>query len=47
MIASPLKNTKIALKIAPQKQVICPSYYKAYKIFIKGLGFSKDGGLRL
>ena len=47
MIAYPLKNTKVALKIAPQKQVICRSYYKAYKIFMKGLGFSKDGGLQL
>ena len=35
------------MKINPQKQVICSSYYKAYKISMKGLGFSKDEGLQL
>ena len=38
----PEKNTKVVLRSAPQKQVICGSDHVAAKIFRKGLGFSKD-----
>ena len=30
-----------------KKQVICRSDHKAAKIFVRGLGFSKNGGLQL
>ena len=42
MIKSPLKNTKVVLRSARQKQVTCRNDHVAAKIFRKGLGFSKD-----
>ena len=47
MTKSLLKNTKVALRITPQKKIICRIDHKAQKIFMKGLGFSKDAGLQL
>ena len=42
MITPPLKKNKVVLKSDPQKQVICCSDHVAARIFMKGLGFSKD-----
>ena len=42
MIKSP---QEIRLEVLHKKQVISTSNHKAAKIFVKGLGFSKHGGL--
>ena len=47
MIKSPLPPKKEVCPSALQKQVICKSDHKAAKIFVKGPGFSKHGGLQL
>ena len=42
MIKSPVKNTEVVLRSAPQKQVICRSDHVAAKIFV-ATGYLKNG----
>ena len=41
------KKKKKRLEVLHKKQVICSSGRKAAKVFLKGLGVSKNGGLQL
>ena len=44
MINYPEKEIRLELH---KKQVICKSDHKGTKIFVKGFGFKKNGGLQL
>ena len=39
-------SQKLYLEVLHKKQVICSSDHKAAKIFVKGLGFSKNAKLQ-